>query len=127
MIGEVPESHYCRYYTQQCGHGLPHYKGPVFQRGHGIGNMLRGAFRTVGSIIGPTVKKEGKRIFKGVLGDVLRGRNLKTSIKNRALQGLQSGAHKLMDSAFDGAATVGIKRRAHTRKSRQSKVREKVG
>ena len=125
MMGAAPD--YRRYYMSQCGFGLPYYQGPVHQRGHGIGNILRGAFRTVGSIIAPSIKNVGGKILKGVASDVLRGNNLKTAITKRALSGVQSGAHALVDTAFNRIAKTGIKRPAPTHSSRPAKVRKKVG
>ena len=131
------DSHYCRYYMQQCGHGLPYYQGRAHQKGHGLGNMLRGAFRSVGTLLGPTIKTEGKKILGGVLGDVMKGRNLGNSLKMRALRGVQSGAHRLLDTAFNHVGRAAgapppskrppIKRRAPTSSGRPSKVRKKTG
>lgn len=120
--------HYCRYYRQQCGHGLPYYQGVAYQKGHGLGNMLRGAVRRVGTVFGPTLKTEGKKVLAGVLGDVMRGRNLTNSLKTRALRGVQSGAHRLLDTAFNHVGRMPpIKRRAASSGGRPSKVRKKAG
>lgn len=60
------------------------FKGDPYQRGAGLGNILKGLFR----MILPIAKKAGKAIGIGALeagsnvaADVLKGRNLKKSLK----------------------------------------------
>ena len=48
------------YYVQQLGHGMPVYTGAVMQKGHGIGNVLKGLFR----IATPLIKSIGKTALK---------------------------------------------------------------
>lgn len=123
----MAESDYCRYYADQCGKGLPYYQGAAYQRGHGLGNILKGAVRSVGAILGPTLKREGKNVALGVIGDVMQGRPLGISVKNRALRGVHSGAQRLLNSAIGGAAGRPIKRKAPAGKGRKSKARKKTG
>lgn len=113
---------YQQYYTSQCGGALPVYRGGAYQRGYGMGDVLKGALRTVSSTLLPLAKNVGKR----VLGDVLfRRRNVVNALKHRALQAGRHVGHNLVDSAV--SALGGIKRPAPTPKRRPAKVRKVVG
>lgn len=89
-----PRGQYKDYYMKsQFGRGgiLPAYKGAPVQRGHGIGSFLSGLFRSAVpmlSTVGRTVaKKAGKALLSTgaeILGDVLSGKNVKSSIVNRS-------------------------------------------
>ena len=48
------------YYVKQTGQGMAVYSGASMQRGHGIGNILRGLFR----IATPLIKTAGKEAFR---------------------------------------------------------------
>lgn len=48
------------YYLHQIGHGMPVYAGSTMQRGHGIGNILKGLFR----VASPLIKSVGKQALK---------------------------------------------------------------
>ena len=48
------------YYVNQVGHGLSVYAGSPMQRGHGLGNVLKGLFR----IATPLLKSAGKLALK---------------------------------------------------------------
>ena len=98
---------YCTYYEKQSGTGLPHYIGTRHQKGHGLGSFLRGAMRMAGPLIAPivsTAKREAVRGGMGVVGDVLRGKNIKRAIKDRALA---AGKNIVLTSL--GTAVRGIK------------------
>lgn len=93
--------HYSQYYTNQCGHGLPVFRGSRYQRGHGIGNLLAGAFRSVLPKLIPAAKSVGKTVLKQgmeVASDVLNGRSLKESAKHRA----RRGGMELLDTVMGG-------------------------
>ena len=48
------------YYLNQIGHGMPVFAGASMQRGHGVGNILRGLLR----VALPLVKSVGKSALK---------------------------------------------------------------
>ena len=63
------------YYVDQIGHGMPVFSGAINQRGHGVGNILRGLlkvavplFKTIGKSAlkksAPIIKEVGKRALK---------------------------------------------------------------
>ena len=48
------------YYVNQIGHGMPVFTGAAMQRGHGLGNILRGLFK----VAVPLIKTIGKSALK---------------------------------------------------------------
>lgn len=63
------------YYLNQIGHGMPVFAGATMQRGHGLGNMLRGLIKAGIPLIHyaaksalkrakPIIKEVGKRALK---------------------------------------------------------------
>ena len=48
------------YYVNQIGHGMPVFAGATMQRGHGMGNILRGLLR----VAMPLIKSVGKSALK---------------------------------------------------------------
>lgn len=116
---------YCGYYTRQSGSGLGHYRGGGNQKGHGLGNILGGLARGVGPLLQPVIsqaKREAARGGMRALGDViLRRQNLKTALRNRAME----SGHKILSSAVDRVAG-GIKRAAGAYMGRPAKVRRRA-
>ena len=57
------------YYLNQVGNGMPVFVGAAGQRGHGLGNILRGLFRIATPLIktiGSSALKKSKPIMKQV-------------------------------------------------------------
>lgn len=119
------------YYLRQAGSGLPAFVGsPVYQRGHGLGNIFSG----LAKMIVPVLKTAGKKVLRQglqsgteVLGDVLEGRNFKKAVKRRSKEAgtaLLSSAAKALSAPppypHPPPPGVPIKRRK-TSKKRQSK------
>ena len=84
-----PKAHE-QYYDQQVGRGLPYFAGAHYQRGHGLGSILGGLFRSAIPLVKPLVKqgvrtmgREALKAGVGVVGDVLQGRNIKQSAGRR--------------------------------------------
>ena len=66
----------------QRGGNVPVYRGPVLQRGYGIGSI----FKSVARSIMPSLKEIGKSALTTgleVLQDVAKGENIKTAAKTR--------------------------------------------
>ena len=55
------------------------YRGPVLQRGYGIGSIFKSVARTVM----PSLKEIRKSALTTVLQDVAKGENIKTAAKKR--------------------------------------------
>ncbi|KAJ8048251.1 hypothetical protein HOLleu_00494 [Holothuria leucospilota] len=93
--------HYEDYYLHQIGHGLPVFRGGRGQRGHGIGNILGGLFRSAVPLLKKGAKALGKEALRtgmAVAGDVLDGRSLKSSVKSRGLAASKRVARKAVSS-----------------------------
>ena len=68
-------SYYEQYYADQCGNGMNVFQGARGQRGHGIGSVLSGLFRSAL----PMIKNFGKQALQtgiNVATDVVRGQFL---------------------------------------------------
>jgi hypothetical protein len=96
---------YEKYYISQAGGALPVFAGARTQKGHGLGSLFQGLARAATPLLVSGAKAAGKQAIKSglqVMGDVARGRNLKRSLKNRGMQGVQqlldSGIKKLQSS-----------------------------
>ena len=66
----------------QRGGNVPFYRGPVLQRGYGIGSI----FKSVARSVMPSLKEIGKSALTTgleVLQDVAKGENIKTAAKKR--------------------------------------------
>lgn len=105
---------YSDYYNAQLGNGVNVYSGRSFQSGHGLGGALLGLMRSAT----PLLKSVGKTLLRagvGVAKDVLAGRTLKSSVKDRGAGALK----RLASTAFSGGKTTvaskkGSKRRRHS-------------
>lgn len=108
----VNPRHYEDYYLHQIGHGLPVFRGGRGQRGHGIGNILGGLFRSAVPLLKKGAKALGKEALRtgmAVAGDVLDGRSLKSSVKTRGLAASKRVARKAVSSVT--ASSNGNKKR----------------
>jgi hypothetical protein len=74
------------YYLKQSGSGLPVFQGSRGQRGHGIGSILSGLFRTAMPILKRGLTffgKEALRTGANIANDVADGQTLGNSAKRR--------------------------------------------
>jgi hypothetical protein len=83
---------YTDYYVKQAGNGLPAFVGTRYQRGHGLGSILR----KITSIALPILKKGASLVGKqairtgmNIATDAMQGQNIKQTIKRRMSQGLK--------------------------------------
>jgi len=126
------------YYKAQVGNGLPVFVGTSVQRGHGVGNVLRGLVRMtvhlVKKVIKPIAKKGmaklGKRALStgaAVLSDVARGRNVKRSVKKRIKQTGERMLSAWVDNnqAYHPPGRRAIKRRATSKRVSSNKVKRR--
>ena len=102
----------------QKGGGFPSavYRGPVLQRGYGIGNMFRSMARSVMPALKQGLKTFGKTALQTgleVMQDVSNGENVKTAAKRRLKQNTLS----LLDRTVSGmTARKTIKDKSKCRK-----------
>lgn len=78
---------YHDYYLSQAGRGYPVYVGRRYQRGHGLGSILGGLFKSAAPLLKKGAKFLGKEALKtglNVASDALQGENVGQAIKKRA-------------------------------------------
>lgn len=98
------------YRDYYCGHGyIPVFEGKMRQEGYGIGNVLGGLFRSAMPLLKTIGKKVGSELLKGgkdVLGDLLAGENIKSSLKKRSME----RARKLLknEASIEGHSYLSI-------------------
>jgi hypothetical protein len=93
----TPMSDYFQYYNNQAGFGYSHpgistFKGPVYQRGNGIGSIFSSLWSAITPLFrSDTVQKALKTVGQQALhsgmsvgSDLLQGKNFKEALKHRA-------------------------------------------
>lgn len=119
----------CDYFTRQRGGDLPVFRGARYQRGYGLGNLLRGPLRSFVSTLQPgkLLKSAGLRLttqIPNILGDLVSGKPVKNVLKNVAkTEGLNLVHHGLHNLKQGGK---GIKRLSIGYDNRPRKARKKA-
>ena len=116
------------YYLQQSGSGLPIFQGSRGQRGHGLGSMLSGLFRSAVPMIKRGLATFGKHALKTgleIAGDVADGASFKDSAKARILPSILPGIKRFADEEIFSNQS-GSGRRRKTSKRRKSSKRRKI-
>ena len=115
------------YYLNQCGHGMPVFYGARMQRGHGIGSLFSGLFRSIFPMlkkVAPVIGKKALQTGIDIVSDVAAGQSLKESAKSRVSDALKEGISSFIptDNAQSGS---GFRRkRKHLKKSKTSKKKK---
>lgn len=81
------------YYLNQSGNGMPIFQGARTQRGHGLGSVLSGLFRSAWPMIQTGAKALGKQVLKTgmqIAGDVVDGQNFKDATMKRIPEGIKT-------------------------------------
>ena len=90
--------HYADYYIrQQKGGEVPYFAGSRYQRGHGLGSMLSGLFRRIIPFVRNNAKTWGSSLLKTgmqVADDVLQGKRIMESAKQRVPEGIKQAARR---------------------------------
>lgn len=123
-MDETSFKDYYRYYKIQSGSGYEHpgiatYRGPVYQRGGGLGSLFASLIRSITPLFSSGLKHVGKELLSSGLhlgSDVLAGKKFSHSLQQRAKE---SGAN-LMESAASKLRGSGIKRK-RKRRSKSAK------
>ena len=82
---------YEEYYLNQTGRGMAAFTGARYQRGHGLGNMLRSLTKFAIPFLKKGAKAVGKQAMKtgmNIAQEVLLGQNIKKAAKRHLSQGL---------------------------------------
>jgi hypothetical protein len=116
------------YYTKQSGGGIPHFEGYRGQRGHGLGSILSGLWRSAVPILKrglsfflPAALRTGAKIAN----DVADGRSFMDSAKSRVSERINEYAPGLISQSGTGRRRrrnkVSRKRKPRGKKTRTSK------
>ena len=83
---------YQQYYTNQVGGGQSIYTGRLYQRGHGLVNVLGSLFRTVAPMFRKTAVSLGKDVLRSgvsagsqALTDIVAGAPYRIGIRTRSI------------------------------------------
>lgn len=117
---------YESYYLDQSGSGLPVFAGSRGQRGHGLGSMLSGLFRSAMPMIKRGLATFGKHALKTgleIANDVVAGDTLRDSASRRVPEGIKRFASPMNFSNQSGSGRR--KRRLKTHKRKKSTKRIK--
>ena len=122
---------YEKYYLTQTGDGVPVYIGSRGQRGHGLGSMLSGLFRSAMPLIRRGLATFGRHTLKTgleIANDVADGQSVKDSAKRRVGQGIKRFASQAFGNNQSGSGTRSKSARllfTRKRKNFNSKVVQK--
>lgn len=113
------------YYVSQSGSGMPYYQGSRGQRGHGLGSMLSGLFRSAMPMVKSGLAAVGRQALRTgaqIANDVADGQSLGNSAKRRINEGIKRFV------PFDVFSTQsGSGKRKSTKKRKPIKKRKRNG
>ena len=114
------------YYLNQSGSGLPVFVGSRGQRGHGLGSMLSGLFRSAMPLIKRGLASFGRHALKTgleIANDVADGNSFGSSVKTRVPVGIKRFASQ---SNLTNQSGSGRKRRRQVSKKKKkvTKIRK---
>jgi len=106
------------YYARQSGSGGPVYQGSQGQRGHGLGSMLSGLFRSAMPMIKRGLSFFGKHALKtglDVANDVVAGSTFRDSASRRVPEGINRFVSSAGFTNQSGSGRRGRKRKRASR------------
>jgi len=112
------------YYMQQSGTGLPVFQGSRGQRGHGLGSMLSGLFRSAVPMLKRGLATFGKHALKTgleIAGDVAEGKSFKDSAKERIVPTIIPGIKRFAEREIFNNQSGSGKRKKRTKNVRKRK------
>jgi hypothetical protein len=116
---------YENYYVSQSGHGMPMFEGYRGQRGHGLGSVLSGFFRSAFPLIKRGLAflgKEALRTGAKIATDVADGQSFGDATKRRVVERINEVAPGLIPQSGSGRR----RRRTHGSKRKHSKKRSRA-
>ena len=118
------------YYIRQSGSGLPVFQGSRGQRGHGLGSMLSGLFRSAVPMLKRGLATFGKHALKTgleIASDVADGTSFKDSAKARILPSILPGIKRFAEEEiFSKQSGSGKRRKTRRKVSKKRKVARRV-
>ena len=116
------------YYLQQSGSGLPVFHGSRGQRGHGLGSMLSGLFRSAVPMLKRGLATFGKHALKTgleIAGDVVEGKSFKDSARDRIVPTIIPGIKRFAEEEiFSNQSGSGKKRRRNKKLRRKPTAKD---
>ena len=112
------------YYMNQSGSGLPVFQGSRGQRGHGLGSMLSGLFRSAVPMLKRGLATFGKHALKTgleIADDVVSGKSFKDSARDRIVPTILPGIKSFVDREFNQSGSGKRRRRRITKRSKRVK------
>lgn len=109
---------YEKYYLDQGGSGVPVFVGSRGQRGHGLGSLLSGLFRSAMPLLRRGLATFGKHALKTgmeIVNDVSEGRAVKESAKRRVGEGIKRFASSHFGSNQSGSGKRRKIKRLHSK------------
>lgn len=116
---------YLQHYNIQAGGRYPVFRGTPFQRGDGLGDILRGAMR----FLAPIASSIAKTFIKDTATGLSRGSNLKDSAKSAIAPTFRAGVNRAIERAVTGQGRRRRRRRVGLQKVGQTRraIRKKGG
>ena len=118
------------YYIRQSGSGLPVFQGSRGQRGHGLGSMLSGLFRSAVPMLKRGLATFGKHALKTgleIASDVADGTSFKDSAKARILPSILPGIKRFAEEEiFSKQSGSGKRRKTRRKVSKKRRVARRV-
>ena len=113
----------------QSGSGMPVFVGGRGQRGHGLGSMLSGFFRSTFPMIKRGLAAFGKHALKTgleIANDVAEGNSFKDSTKRRVPEGIKRFAtsENFINQDGSGRRHIKRKRKRNTKNQKKKKKRK---
>jgi hypothetical protein len=112
------------YYMQQSGSGLPVFQGSRGQRGHGLGSILSGFFRSAMPMIKRGLASFGKHALNTgleIANDVADGSSFRDSANARVLPGIKRFALSNPFSTQSGSGKRRTKRKSFKRATKKQR------
>lgn len=114
------------YYMKQSGSGMPVFQGSRMQRGHGLGSILSGFFRSAWPLIQTGAKAFGKQVLRTglrIANDVSEGSNFKEASKRRIPEGIKAFASSY---DFNNQGGSGRKRKRRKKSIKNKRVNSDI-
>ena len=121
---------YESYYMDQSGSGMPVFVGSPGQRGHGLGSMLSGFFRSAFPMIKRGLAAFGKHALKtglDIANDVVAGDSFQDSTKRRVPEGIKrfATAENFINQSGSGGRRIRRKRKRSSSTITRNKKKSK--
>ena len=127
---EASRGMYEDYYASQGGNGMPVYHGSAGQRGHGLGSMLSGFFRSALPMIKRGLAFFGRQALKTgaeMANDIADGSSFGDSARRRLPEGIKRFVSSANFTSQSGSGSRGRrpKRKRETKKKKKKSTKSK--